>query len=208
MKLNLTYVMDPLCGWCYGFSPVMKKISERYGSEIDIELLSGGMAIGEGVMPVEAIRDYIKSASAIVAEKTGVKFGRAFYENILDKNGLILSSEPPSIALAVFREMSDQVLNFSTKLQEALFIHGKRLDENQTYADIVESLNIDQNEFLARLLQPEYKKRAYAEFERCRSLGVTGYPTLIAQANNKSTVLSRGYQGFESLKPAIEQLLN
>ena len=55
MKPLLIYCYDAYCGWCYGFSPVIKKIAEEYKDKLDIEVLSGGMMIGEGKMPIEKI---------------------------------------------------------------------------------------------------------------------------------------------------------
>lgn len=204
---KLIYIFDPLCGWCYGFGPVMRSINELYGNDIDIEVLSGGMSAGDRVTPVEAIRDYIKTASGVVTEKTGVIFGKAFFDNVLDHDGLVLDSEPPSIALEVFRDMNSQVLDFSSKLQEALFLHGKPLNEDQTYIDILRSFDVTEQDFLAKLRQPEYRQRTYEGFEHCRALGVTGYPTLIAQTGDERTVVSRGYQSLENLKPSLEHLI-
>ncbi|MEI9933445.1 MAG: thioredoxin domain-containing protein [Ferruginibacter sp.] len=48
-KPILIYCYDAYCGWCYGFSPVIKKIAQQYQKELDIEVLSGGMLIGEAV---------------------------------------------------------------------------------------------------------------------------------------------------------------
>jgi protein-disulfide isomerase-like protein with CxxC motif len=30
MKTTITYLFDPLCGWCYGAAPMIGKLSERY----------------------------------------------------------------------------------------------------------------------------------------------------------------------------------
>ncbi|HVE60446.1 MAG TPA: hypothetical protein VNA26_01410, partial [Chitinophagaceae bacterium] len=37
------YCYDALCGWCYGFSPVMKKIEQEYKDQVSFDVLSGGM---------------------------------------------------------------------------------------------------------------------------------------------------------------------
>ncbi len=62
MKPTIIYCYDAYCGWCYGFSPVIKKIAGDYKDEMEIEVLSGGMMIGEGVMPIEKIGPYIQTA--------------------------------------------------------------------------------------------------------------------------------------------------
>lgn len=208
-KLDLIYVFDPMCGWCYGFNPVVTEICARFEGRLNVEVLSGGMAAGDKAMPVEAVRDYIENASAYVTERTGVKFGQAFYQNILQRDGEVLDSEPPSIALAVFREMSDQILQFSHKMQEALFLFGKSLNEYRTYSDILQSFEINIDDLMVKMRLDKYKEKTYSDFKICHNLGVSAYPTLIAKRKDGNlTVLTRGYQSFEALKPALEQLLN
>lgn len=45
MKPILVYCYDAYCGWCYGFSRVIKKIYEEYKDQLDFEVLSGGMIL-------------------------------------------------------------------------------------------------------------------------------------------------------------------
>ncbi len=44
--MKLIYVYDALCGWCYGFSPVITDFSARHASEFAVEVVSGGMVLG------------------------------------------------------------------------------------------------------------------------------------------------------------------
>jgi len=46
MNPTLIYCYDAYCGWCYGFSPVIKKIAEDYKDIFDIGVFCGGMMIG------------------------------------------------------------------------------------------------------------------------------------------------------------------
>ncbi|MBC7626759.1 MAG: DsbA family protein, partial [Ferruginibacter sp.] len=69
-KPSLIYCYDAYCGWCYGFSPVIKKIAIQYKNDFFIEVLSGGMMVGEEVMPIEKIGPYIKKTYKRVEELT------------------------------------------------------------------------------------------------------------------------------------------
>ena len=39
----LFYCYDAYCGWCYGFSDVMKQVDAQFSKYMPIEVLSGGM---------------------------------------------------------------------------------------------------------------------------------------------------------------------
>ncbi len=53
-KVKLIYVYDALCGWCYGFSPVMMQLHSKYKDSIDFQVVSGGMITGNRIGPIGA----------------------------------------------------------------------------------------------------------------------------------------------------------
>ena len=48
MTPRIIYCYDAYCGWCYGFSPVIKALYEKYNDQFEFETISGGM------IPVES----------------------------------------------------------------------------------------------------------------------------------------------------------
>ena len=104
--MTLIYCYDAYCGWCYGFSPVIKKIAEEYKDKLDIEVLSGGMMVGEEAMPIEKIGPYIQTEYKRVEELSGIKFGEDFlwHINNPDKSDWVMNSEKAAIALCILKE--------------------------------------------------------------------------------------------------------
>ena len=41
---TLFYVVDPMCSWCYAFSPTWQKILENLPSDIKVVYVQGGLA--------------------------------------------------------------------------------------------------------------------------------------------------------------------
>ena len=62
MDTTLIYCYDAYCGWCYGFSEVMKKINSAYKNKLEFEVLSGGMILPEDPVPISATAKYILGA--------------------------------------------------------------------------------------------------------------------------------------------------
>ena len=75
---KLIYVYDALCGWCFGFSPVMSTFAKKYQSEIEVQVVSGGMIRGDRIGPIGEVAPYIKEAYKTVEDSTGITFGKAF----------------------------------------------------------------------------------------------------------------------------------
>ncbi|HXI00169.1 MAG TPA: hypothetical protein VNI52_07850 [Sphingobacteriaceae bacterium] len=127
------YVYDALCGWCYGFSPVVMALHEKYNQQFDFEVISGGMVTGSRVGPIGVVAPYIKKAYRTVEETTGIKFGEGFLRNI-DEGEMIMNSEKPAVALAVFRTYyPDKAVMFAHELQNAINFDGADPNTNEMY---------------------------------------------------------------------------
>ncbi len=211
MKPILIYCYDAYCGWCYGFSPVMKKIAIAYKDIFEFEVLSGGMMIGEGKMPIEKIGPYIQGAYKRVEELTGIQFGEDFlwHMNNSDKSDWVMNSEKPAIALCIFKELyPDKQIEFASDLQFALNYEGRDLDDEEAYRHLLEKYTIDAEDFYSKLKSEAYKEKAYYEFALCKQLQVTGYPAVLLQLNeSKFYLLARGYTGYDEMKERIENVL-
>ena len=211
MKKTIYYCYDAYCGWCYGFSPIMKKIAEAYKDEFEIEVLSGGMLIGEQVQPISKIAPYIQSAYKRVEELTGIKFGEDFlwHINNPEQSDWRMNSEKPAIALCIFKEYYPfRQLEFASDLQYALNYEGRDLDDNEAYRHLLEKYSIQPETFYEKLQSDEYKEQAYYEFELCKQLQVSGFPALLMQLNeSKFYLLARGYTAYEELQERIENIL-
>jgi putative protein-disulfide isomerase len=63
---EIIYVFDPLCGWCYGFSPVIKQAYDTYKDKADFKVITGGMIIGDQISPIgkmaEPVRNLVHSS--------------------------------------------------------------------------------------------------------------------------------------------------
>lgn len=208
MKPTLIYCYDTYCGWCYGFSPIMKKIHEEYASAFEFEVLSGGMIIGEQVRPINFIAGYIKSAYKRVEELTGIKFGEDFlwHINNPEESDWHMNSEKPAIALCIFKEYHPyKQIEFATDLQYALNYEGRDLDDDEAYRHLLEKYGIQSEAFYAKLKTEEYKEQAYYEFALCKQLQVEGFPQVFIQrSESKFYLLAKGYTSYDELKERID----
>lgn len=210
-KPILIYCYDAYCGWCYGFSPIIKKIAEEYSFQLDVEVLSGGMMIGENKMPIEKIGPYIQGAYKRVEEVTGIKFGDDFLWHTAnpDKSDWVMNSEKPAIALCILKEIyPERQLEFAGDLQYALNYEGRDLDDDEAYRHLLEKYTISENDFYTKLKSDEYKEKAYHEFALCKQLNVDSYPQVLIQLHsNKFYLITKSFSTYEEVKKGIEKAL-
>jgi len=211
MTPTLIYCYDAYCGWCYGFSEVMKKINSEFKTKLEIEVLSGGMILPEEPVHISATADYIRNAYKNVEALTGIKFGQDYLWHINHPNqsDWFPNSEKPSIVLCIFKEhYPDQQVSFAADLQYALHYEGRDLTDDEAYRNLLEKYNLPVEEFYEKLHNEVYKEKAHYEFALCKQLQVTGYPAvLIQQSESKFHLLARGYTDYETLKDRINNCL-
>jgi putative protein-disulfide isomerase len=211
MQALLIYCYDAYCGWCYGFTPVMKKLVEHFKNELTIEVLSGGMMVEETVAPIEKIGPYIQGSYKSVEEMTGIKFGEDFLWHIHhpELSDWVMNSEKPAIALCIFKDYyPERQLEFAADLQYALNYEGRDLDDNEAYLHLLEKYSIQPEAFYEKLQSEEYRENAFYEFALCKQLQVTGFPAVLLQlSETKFHLLARGYTEYDELVKRIGNVL-
>ena len=210
MRPILFYCYDAYCGWCYGFSPVIKKLAESH-PDLQIEVLSGGMILSETPVPIAATAAYIEKAYPTVEELTGIKFGAEYLWHIRnpDLSDWFPDSEKPAIAMCIFKEFyPERQVEFAADLQYALHFEGRDLTDDEAYRHLLEKYSIQPETFYSKLKSEEYKEQAYYEFQLCKQLQVTGYPCVLLQnSETKFTLLARGFTDYDTLKERLHAAL-
>ena len=212
MKPIIYYCYDAYCGWCYGFSTVIKQIAEEYKDKLSFEVLSGGMIPAENPRPIAATADYINEAYHRVEELTGIKFGEDYLWHIRNpiESDWFPHSEKAAIALSIFKEIYPELqVQFAFDLQYALHYEGRDLTDDEAYRHLLEKYKIDAESFYIKLKSEEYKEKAHYEFSLCKQLQVTGFPAVLLQTGEtKFYLVARGYATYEDVKARIENILN
>lgn len=211
MKPVIYYCYDALCGWCYGFSPVIKKIAEEYNDRLGFEVLSGGMIPADNPRPVKAMAAYISKAYKTVETTTGIQFGPDYLWHIFhpDESDWFPHSEKAAIALCIFKEIyPGKQVDFAADLQYAYHFEGRDLTDNEAYRHLLDRYQIPASDFYNKLHSTSYKEKARYEYALCRQLQVTGFPAVLMQVDDsKFYLVAKGYTVYEDVKARVDNIL-
>ncbi|SFE10338.1 putative protein-disulfide isomerase [Chitinophaga sp. CF118] len=204
--MKLIYIYDPICGWCYGFTPVIQQLQQQFSKEITFEILSGGMMLNANRRPASAMYTYIQDAHKRVEETTGIAFGPAFLNEYLHTDD-IMDSEKPSIALTVFKQYQpENAISFAHDMQVALNYDGKSLNDDQTYIELVQKYQLPEQEFLNKMKEEENRYATHEEFNMIQQWGITGFPAAILDNGEQLYLIARGYTPLERILEAITEI--
>jgi len=206
---KLIYFYDALCGWCYGFSPVLQKLYDRYSDTLAFKVVSGGMMLGDREGPIGKVAPYIKDAYKQVEMTTGVTFGERFLEKTLDEGSTLFSSWYPAVALEVVRATkAEETVPFVRALQKAIYYDGMAPADPNAYRPLAQEFGLDPDIFVRQMDERAFADAARAQFRETASFKVGGFPTLILQDGAEYFMVSRGYLAYDILDFRLGQLLS
>jgi len=208
-KMKIVYVYDALCGWCYGFSPVMTQFQEKYNDSLSFEVISGGMITGDRIGPIGEVASYISWAYKDVEKATGVKFGDKFLNKTLKKGDAIFTSIPSAIALSVFKNLDPKnSIRFASELQKAIYYDGIEPENFTAYGKIAVKFGLDAESFVLKMKDPLNRKLAEDDFKKSDELNVSGFPTIFIKINGTYHNIGSGYMPFSELESNFLSIKN
>lgn len=204
--MKLIYIYDALCGWCYGFTPVIQELQQHFGPEMEVEVLSGGMFLSANRRPASAMYNYISQAHKQVEATTGVSFGKAFLDEYLRTDD-IMDSEKPSIALTVFKQYQPaNALSFAHDMQLALNYEGKSLNDDDTYRQLLSKYQLPVEEFIEKMKEDANRYDTVQEFNQVEQWGITGFPAAILDDGKEFFLIAKGYTPITRLLEVIAEI--
>jgi len=189
---HLIYFADPMCSWCYGFSPVIDDIRRAYGNALPIRVVMGGLRPGtEEPMTAEARRSVVGHWNH-VHEASGLPFDPA----VLERDGFIYDTDPAARAVVVARrEGEDLAAQYLAAAQRAFYAENRDVTSGEVLGDLAEEFGLDRSAFLEAWGSEAAKAETWRDYAMSQRAGVTGFPTLVGGPNEQGVygVITRGY---------------
>ncbi|MHB1062533.1 MAG: DsbA family protein [Thiobacillus sp.] len=196
----LWYFADPMCSWCWGFSPVIETLREEYRDRMKIALVLGGLR-HETASMTAAGRTEILHHWREVHARTGQPFR---FDNALPE-GFVYDTEPACRAVVTVGGL-DPALIFPLfkAIQNAFYAGGHDVTQPGVLADLAAELGVDKDAFLPTFDSDAARAKTQAHFKQTRQAGVRGFPALILQQDTQLTPVSSGCQPLDTVRAAIE----
>jgi putative protein-disulfide isomerase len=205
----LVYFADPMCSWCYGFSPVIEDIRRAFGRALPVRVVMGGLRPGTDTPMTEAAKREIAGHWTHVHEATGLPFDPA----VLDREGFVYDTDPAARAVVVVRGREEELAApYLGRTQQAFYAENRDVTSGEVLADLAAEFGVDREAFLADWSSEAAKQATWRDYAVSQRAGVTGFPTLIGGPNDQGAfgVVTRGYapgdQVVAVLKDWIEQM--
>jgi putative protein-disulfide isomerase len=201
-KKEIIYLTDPMCSWCWGFSPVLRSIREKYGDDVNVRLVVGGLRVGTKEEMNQEIKDFILHHWKEVQRSTGQDFNFEF--NM--PSGFKYDTEPSCRAVVAVRRLApEKTFEYFHALQRTFYLDNKDITDAVVLGDEAEACGIDRERFDQYFDDPDLKTETLGDFMFSTNLGIRGFPSVVLLSGDEYRLLTIGYRSFEVLDERIAE---
>ena len=200
----LWYFADPLCSWCWGFSPAIETLRDAYRDTLKIALVLGGLRPGETTPLTPSARDDILHHWQTVHTRTGQPFR---FDGALPP-GFVYDTEPACRAVVAAGALdAASIFPLFKAIQTAFYSEGQDVTQGDCLAQLAAGLGLDAAGFADIWASDTARARTQAHFRQARAAGVRGFPTLIVQQDERLTPIARGCEYLDTVRTRLDACL-
>jgi len=183
MQKKVTYLFDPLCGWCYGASPAIHHLMAL--GNLDVTLAPTGLFVGGGRVISSAFAEYAWSNDQRIAHMTGQPFSEAYQHNVLGNLGAPFDSAFSTLALTAVKLTNPQrEFEALIALQKARYVSGLETSHLEVVVSVLQDMGLTTAAQKLATLDDELQALNSARFHAAQQLmgfhSLQGVPALVA----------------------------
>jgi putative protein-disulfide isomerase len=202
---ELIYVGDPLCSWCWGFAPSLRKLRLAHPDRFEYRLLVGGLRTGAAAPRIDdQVRAYLSGAWKEVERRSGQPFDHASLETA----DFVYDTEPACRAVVAARSLApERVFDYNEALQDAFYHRGLDPTRMETFVAVARELGLSEESFEDLAQSKDVALETKDDFDTARALGANGFPTVVLRADGETRVVARGWLSPEALRDQLASWL-
>lgn len=203
--MNLIYVADPMCSWCYGFAAPLDALlaDPQAAAPLQLALVMGGLRpfTTEPMAPGRA--DELAGHWHHVAEASGQPFAAAPHA-AMSAPGFRYDTEPASRATVVVRSLwPQQVWRYFKAVQRAFYADARDVTDAAVLTAIAVECGLPRAEFEAAFDSPAMREATLADFRQSQEWGIRGFPALVAEHGDHLHLVGSGFMAIAALRAQL-----
>ncbi|TWC30543.1 putative protein-disulfide isomerase [Pseudomonas sp. SJZ079] len=209
--MNLIYVADPMCSWCYGFGKELTALTEAH-PELPLQIVVGGVRAGDTAVMSEEMKQFRLGHWARVESASGLTLNR---DAFIALENFVYDTEPVCRAVVTARKLAPgmAILPVFRRVQEAFYVHGRDTTSGEVLAEVAahamssQGYPIHNDTFLATWRDQATIAETRQDFIQAKSWGVSSFPALLLEANGQLHTVAPGYTSARELKHNLRLVL-
>lgn len=203
--MKIYYLFDPLCGWCYGASPILQEVNKIY----PLALTPTGLFYQAGRKLDASWANHAWENDQRIAKLTGQIFSQHYFKEVLQSKGVFDSKNLLLALTVVQRTDPSKAFTVLSALQTIRYVDG--LDN--TNINVIEQVLVQQGLSKAVLLinqkltETLLLERIQFGQQLAQQVDIQGVPQLIVEKEDKLNLVPSQllYEASEALLAYLYQ---
>ena len=201
---TLFYIHDPMCSWCWGFAPTLKKLIASLPDDIAVRRVLGGLAKDTDAPMPEAMQTMLQNTwRNIEAKIPGTHFNFDFWTQCQPRR----STYPSCRAVIAARQQGVQFDELMTHaIQKAYYQQARNPSDIDTLIELANELGLDKDKFKQDILSVETQQKLETEIQLSRELYAESFPSLVLQRGESTWHIPVDYNDVTPMRKLINDL--
>jgi putative protein-disulfide isomerase len=209
--MNLIFVADPMCSWCYGFAKELAALTDAF-PKLALQIVLGGVRADETAIMSEELKQFRLGHWQRVEALSGLTFNRQAF---IALQSFVYNTEPICRAVVTARKIAPDmaILPVFRRLQEAFYVLGKDTTNGAVLAQIAADAMTAQGyptrseSFLVVWNDDSTIAETRQDFVKARSWGISSFPALLLEVGGQLHSVAPGYMSARELEQNLRIVL-
>ena len=192
--MEVIFVIDPMCSWCWGFHPVIEELCQNHSKAYTFSLVVGGLRTKGQMAWTEESKRFLEEHWKAVQNATG----QPFSFELLKRDEFEYDTYPACKAIVSVRELwgDEASFDYLSRIQEAFYTQGVDITDDEVLKGYVR----EEQELFAQFYHSERAEVLMQhDFSKARSMGANAFPSVVKIDNEGHMMCKSGYQSVEAI---------
>lgn len=207
MTSKLYYIHDPMCSWCWGYSPVWQQLKQHLPESLELEYVLGGLAPDNDNPMPEDMKLHLQGVWHGIADQLGAEFNFYFWTKNTPRRSTYMACR------AVIAAKNQNVeLEMIEAIQHAYYLKALNPSDSEILLRLAwdlyaKELDVDLDQFANDLISADTQRELDRQITLAASLTDKGFPSLVLQHNDKQYYISHDYKNNLPTLKLLEEII-
>ena len=203
MKLQLFYFHDPMCSWCWAFSPALKALEAGLDDKITRHKILGGLAKDtDEPMATEMRETLINTWQRIQKIVPETQFNFDFWTSCQPKRSTWIACR--AVLSAAHQQKGEEM---NKAIQHAYYINAKNPSDEEVLIELAENLKLSTKTFKTDLNSTKIHQELQQQMDIAKKYKVQSFPSLVLDIDGTAWPISIDYKQASNMLDLIETLI-
>lgn len=191
MRAQLYYIYDPMCSWCWGYTPTWNRLKKELADHVDIIYGLGGLAEDSKMVMPEDMQHFLQQTWRKISQQLGTSFNHDFWLQCEPRRSTYPACRATLVARAFNKEQE-----MLTAIQHGYYLQAKNPSDIDTLHTLAIEIGLNGEHFLQQMASQQLDDALKAEIVKMRSMPINGFPALVLIKDQQCSAITLDYKDW------------